>query len=394
MSCKCDGIVRYDSVKKKLLYRSGCDWLDVPASALSGEGVRPDIDFGDEELPTPPDGNQSQNYACREAYEIMRHLQGIANYGYLQSVKDYTEFVRLTGTPTGIAFKGQVSRYFYDQARKPENAQAFQELTGDDTQRDIFVCQLAEALTKGPGWTTDDDVALYDLIQGMSSIPKLIYTYALHLTDTNELNDIATAAAYDESVPCPCGAANSANVPAKPALATWSVESDFKTGQHGVSVWVEGATDWGSYVAGTGFVNGSHDYEDVADATQFLRVMIDWQSLTGRILRIDYQLANVVEGRFNSAEGTPNNDVEKFLTYIDFDGYNRLFAENGNGWHSQNFGNTTARVGLWFLFGYQETNIAGGGLPSDGQGTLIKVRLHGTGTKPAWFTTNGWTDVT
>lgn len=261
MSCKCDGIVRYDSVKKKLLYRSGCDWLDVPASALSGEGALPDIDFGDEELPTPPDGDQSQNYACREAYEVMRHLQGLANYGYLQSTKDYTEFVRLTGTPTGIAFKGQVSRYFYDQARKPENAQAFQELTGDDTQRDIFVCQLAEALTKGPGWTTDDDVALYDLIQGMSSIPKLIYTYALHLTDTNELNDIATAAAYDESVPCPCGAASpSAPPPALPDYDGCKV-FDFKLSDYGWNIINTTCT----YQAGTGFV--AQVNKDIGDAT-------------------------------------------------------------------------------------------------------------------------------
>lgn len=35
---KCDGVMRYDQVKKIMLFKDGCDWLPVPASAIGSAG--------------------------------------------------------------------------------------------------------------------------------------------------------------------------------------------------------------------------------------------------------------------------------------------------------------------------------------------------------------------
>lgn len=266
----------------------------------------------------------------------------------------------------------------------------------DENLRETLICQQAKTMIR------DADVFGEELESVLDSFALGVTAYAavsaaLHMWDLQKIQDILRIAVYNNDCGCPeltqQQSYSPANPPQKPSAAVWSVEANLNTGQHGTRLFEIGNPSWGSYQSGTGYVNSSFDFEDVEDATQFTRILIDWESLSGRILRVDWYAENVVEGLFQSNSGTPNADIEKFLVYVSPDQQTRQYVDNGAGWRSANFGQTFANIDLWWFWGYCEIDSNGGGQTSPGQGTVTKIRIHGTGTKPAWFAANGWTDV-
>lgn len=263
--------------------------------------------------------------------------------------------------------------------------------------RESLICEQANAMIREADVFGEELESILDsLLLGATAYTAT--ALALQVWDLQQITEILRTAVNGNDCGCPQlvqkEGYNPLDPPYPPNTAVWSVEANFKTGQHGTTLFENGANPiWGSYVNGVGYVNSSFDFEDVEDAIQYTRIMVDWQSLTGRILRIDWFAENVVEGNFSSNAGTPNADIEKFLVYVNPDQQNTQYVENGSGWRVASFGQGFANVNLWWLWGYCENNLAGGGQTSDGQGTITKMRIHGTGTKPTWFSQNDWTDV-
>ena len=286
--------------------------------------------------------------------------------------------------------------YWLDDLRSEVKDEIVEIVENKVIRREQAICYVASSVGIADEIVGQD---LIDVLVGLGVVSGNISELALMWSSVDIEGLYNYFAEYEGSVDCGCpeivarGNYSPSAAPAKPSAAVWSVEANLKTGQHGTRLFEMGNPQWGAYESGVGYVNSSFDFEDVEDATQFTRVLIDWQVLTGRILRVDWYAENVVEGLFQSNSGTPNADIEKFLVYVNADQQNTQYVDNGAGWRYANFGQTFANINLWWFWGYCEISSSGGGQTSSGQGTVTKIRIHGTGTKPQWFVDNGWTDV-
>lgn len=262
--------------------------------------------------------------------------------------------------------------------------------------RETLICEQANAMIRDADVFGEELESILDsLLLGATAYTAV--SLALQVWDLQQITEILRTAVNGNDCGCPQLVQQQSYSPLappyKPSAAIWSVEADLKSAQHGTRLFDVNDPGNGAYVQGVGYINSSYPYEDVPDATQFTRILIDWQSLTGRILRVDWLAENVVEGLFQSNTGTPNADIEKFLVYVSADQQPTQYVDNGSGWRVASFGHTFANINLWWLWGYCEIGSAQGGQSSPGQGTITKIRIHGTGTKPAWFASNGWVDV-
>lgn len=424
MACKCE--LRWkDGVLQMLDASCGCEWIDVPTegqktpnpispslgasvgfSMVNEDGAAKDISVPLEKSNLNADAVELR--ACSKATALVKMFRNVIQTAIMSDIREALDTIPFPTTSIVSAITNAIAPAFLPVVGAFKLASMAADITdpiAEEIQDKLnakneaqAICTLYPLISKGYE-LTGEDIANTILSIGFKA-GDASFLVVNALTQSMSLKAIKEHLELKFSdVDCGCpDIVDKANysplsAPQKPSAAVWSVEANLKTGQHGTRLFEIANPQWGEYQSGVGYVNSSFDFEDVPDARQYTRILIDWENLSGRILRVDWFAENVTEGLFQSNTGTPNADVEKFLVYVSPDQQTRQYVDNGAGWRSANFGQTFANIDLWWLWGYCEISSNDGGQTSLGGGTVSKIRIHGTGTKPSWFSSNGWTDV-